>query len=91
MKHFPINRIVKQKISFMIGKFLSQSKSRRSNSPQTLRPAFLVHFTSKKQCARLHGHSGNAYLVIWKVGITLTYASINEEQPGSFAKRILKE
>jgi len=31
------------------------------------------------------------YLVVWKVGVTHTYANKNEEQPGGFAGRILKE
>jgi len=26
------------------------------------------------------------YLVIWKVGVTRTYANENKEQPGSFAR-----
>jgi len=39
----------------------------------------------------LHGPPGNAYLVAWKVGVTRTYANENEEQPGGFAGRILKE
>jgi len=30
-------------------------------------------------------------IVIWKVGVTHTYTSENEEQPGDFAGRILKE
>ena len=33
----------------------------------------------------------NAYLVIWKMGITRTYVNENEQQPGGFARRILKE
>ena len=31
------------------------------------------------------------YLIIWKVGMTHTYASENEEQPGGSAGRILKD
>jgi len=33
---------------------------------------------------------GNTYLVIWKVGATLTFANENEEQLGGFAGRIFK-
>ena len=39
---------------------------------------------------RHHGHPGNVYLVVWKVGVTCTYANKNEEQPGGFAGTILK-
>jgi len=31
--------------------------------------------------------TGNAYLVVWKVGMTHTHANKNEEQPGGFAGR----
>jgi len=47
--------------------------------------------TEKQQRTRPHGHPGNAYLVVWKVGVTCTYANENEEQRGGFAGRILKE
>jgi len=33
----------------------------------------------------------NAYLIVWKVGVTRTYANQNEEQPEGFAGGILKE
>jgi len=72
--------------------FLSQSKTRRSDHPQTSKPAFLVDFSvilqPKKQHTRPHGPPGNAYLIVWKVGVTHTYA---KEQPKGFARRILKE
>jgi len=75
--------------------FLSQSKTGCSNHPQTSRLAFLVDFSGilqlKKQHTRCHGHSGNAYLIVWKVGMTCIYMNENEEQPGGFAGRILKE
>jgi len=48
-------------------------------------------FTTEKQRTTPHGHPGNAYLIIWKVGVTCTYANENEEQPGGFVGRILKE
>jgi len=47
--------------------------------------------TTKKQRTRHHGHPENAYLGVWKVGVTHTYANENEEQPGGFDGRILKE
>ena len=37
------------------------------------------------------GPQGNAYLIIWKVGVTRTYMNENEEQPKGFAGRILKK
>ena len=46
--------------------------------------------TTEKQRIRPHGHPGNAYLVVWKVGVTRTYVNENEEQPGDLAGRILK-
>jgi len=49
------------------------------------------HSTTEKQCTRPHGHPGNAYLIVWKVGVTHTCRNKNEEQPGGFAGRILKE
>jgi len=49
------------------------------------------HSITEKQHTGPYGHPGNTYLVIWKVGVTHTYANKNEEQPGSFAGRILKE
>jgi len=71
---------------------LSQSKTGCSDCPHS-KPAFLVDFSGvlhpKKQHTRLHGHPGNAYLIVWKVGMARTYAK-NEEQPGGFARRILK-
>ena len=69
--------------------FLSQSKTGRSDHPQTSKLAFLVDFrhpTTKKQHTRPHGPPENVYLVIWKVGVTSTYANENEEQPKGFAR-----
>jgi len=74
--------------------FFPQSRNRRSDHLQTLRPAFLVDFSGipkpKNQCTRPHGHLGNAYPVVWKVSVTCTYANVNEEQPGGFAGRVEK-
>ena len=50
-----------------------------------------MHPITKKQCTRPHGPPGNAYLVVWKVGVTHTYANENEEQHKGFAGKILKE
>ena len=36
------------------------------------------HSTTEKQCTRPHGHPGNAYLIVWKVGVTRTYVNGNE-------------
>ena len=46
------------------------------------------HSTAEKQCTGPHGYPGNVYLVVWKVGVTHTYANENKEQPGRFAGRI---
>ena len=75
--------------------FFSNLKMGRSNHPQTLRPAFLVDFSGilqlKNTVLGAHRHPGNVYLVIWKVGMTHTYVSKNEEQTRGFVGRILKE
>ena len=77
------------------GVFLSQSKTGCSDRPTDLEfgfPSWLFkHSTTEKQRTMPHGHLGNAYLVICKVGVTCTYTSKNEEQPWGFAGRILKE
>ena len=69
--------------------FISQWKTRRSDHPQTSKPAFLVDFSGVLQPP--HGPPRNTYLVICKVGVTRAYANEDEKQPKAFAERILKE
>jgi len=78
-------------VSSALKVFLSQSKTWHSECPQTSRPAFLVEFSAVLKVKRPHKHPGNAYFVVWKVGMTHTYVKENEEWPGGFAGRILKE
>jgi len=49
------------------------------------------HFTTEKHQSGPVGLLVNAYLVVWKVGVTHTYANRNEEKPGGFAVRIFKD
>ena len=71
---------------------LCLEKTGHSDRPQTSKPAFLVDSSGVLQTKNsVLRPPGNAYLVIWKVGVTRTYANKNEEQPVGFAGRILKE
>ena len=62
------------------GTFFSGLKTGLSDSPQTLNQAFLVIFTAVFQWKNTKvGLTGNVYLAVLKVGMTLTYMNENEE------------
>jgi len=55
-------------------------------------PSWLFwQYTTEKHWSVLIRLTGNAYFIIWKVGLTCTYAKENEELPGGFAGRIFEE
>jgi len=67
-----------------------------SDHPRTSKPAFQVDFSGilqlKNTVLGLIGtQEMHIYLVVWKVGVTHTYANENEEQSWGFVGRILKE
>ena len=69
--------------------FFSKSKSGCGDLPQTSSLAFIVSFSGVLQLKDTNGLTENAYLVVWKVGMTHIYVNENEEQPGGFAGRII--
>jgi len=71
-------RLVQVSFCSKVG-FFFNLKTGHSNHPQTSRLAFLADFSGILQLKNTvlgpHRHPGNAYLIVWKVGVTRTYAS----------------
>ena len=74
--------------------FYSKPKSRCGDSPQTsgfgFHSGFFWHSTTETHQSWPVRLTGNAYLIVWKVGVTSTFINKNEEQPRGFAERISK-
>ena len=77
------------------GGFLFQAKKRVWRLTTDIKSGFHSGLfwcsLNEKQQSKPVRLTGNAYLIVWKVGMTRTYVNENEEQPEGFAERIFKE
>ena len=89
----PVLHLHTGKLYLQVG-LSSLSKPGYSDSPQTLRPGFPSGIsrrsTTKNTIVSLVG-TQEMHLFFAKVGVTHTYATENEEKPGGFAERSLKD